>query len=313
MISFCSKFFSKLCKKSSYISDSSCIGIVFTEDGKVLFSKSNTDFIPLVEEFNGLGLDIDLVKKTIVENSFKSDKKNQFALDRVVLAHWKCCFLDCVYCKDTKTDDLLTVNHFDIMPVIEQLVDSGVITKDTKIIFDCGDATLHPEFDKLMYFFINYGMKNIVLHTTALRFCQSVAEAISKNILKLVICIDGACPYIYEKVKGFNKFDLMISNLKRYLEYEEKGKKQVLLSYKLVEGINDNKKELIDWFMFSRNLGVKKLMLDIDDKWYNSVSSNISNNLKELILFVKELSELNKFEIEFSSKVEYLYKIAKGN
>ena len=135
MISFCSKFFSKLCKKSSYISDSSCIGIVFTEDGKVLFSKSNTDFIPLVEEFNGLGLDIDLVKKTIVENSFKSDKKNQFALNRVVLAHWKCCFLNCVYCKDTKTDDLLTVNHFDIMPVIEQLVDSGVITKDTKIIF----------------------------------------------------------------------------------------------------------------------------------------------------------------------------------
>lgn len=327
MSSFLFRFLDKLNSKSNLVCSSIKGGLIFTEDGKITLCRRNLPEYIILDNFNGLGLDIDLIKSRIKEASSSNLSENCFncpyidseyskrtnSLDFIVLSHWKCCFLNCVYCKEKKTDDLLTVKHFDIMPVIEQLIDSGLITKETKIIFDCGDSTLHPEFDKLIYFFINYGMKNLVVYTSALRFCQSVADAISKNIIQLVISIDGGCPYIYEKVKGFNKFDLMVSNLKRYLEFEEKGKKQVVLSYKLVEGINDNKKELIDWFMFSRNLGVKKLLLDIDDKWYNNVNSNIPNNLKELILFVKELSELNKFDIEFSSKVEYLYKIAKGN
>lgn len=329
MNSFFFSFFDKLNlnSKSNLVCSSIKGGLLFTHDGKISLCKRCLPEFSIVDNFNGLGLDVDLLKSRIKEHSSASISNNCIncpyivddyskkvsSLDFVVLSHWKCCFLDCVYCQDKKTDDLLTVNHFDIMPVIEQLIDSGLISKETQIIFDCGDATLHPEFDKLMYFFINYGMKNIIVKTSALRFCQSVADAISRNILQLVISIDAGCPYIYEKVKGLNKFDLMISNLKRYLEYEDKSRKHIALSYNLVEGINDNKKELIDWFMFSRNLGVKKLILDIDDKWYNNVCANIPNNLKELILFVKELSELNKFEIEFSQKIDYLYKIAKGN
>ena len=40
-----------------------------------------------------------------------------------------------------------------------------ISSKNTKIIFECGDATLHPEFDKLMYYFINIDMKDITIQS----------------------------------------------------------------------------------------------------------------------------------------------------
>ena len=65
-------------------------------------------------------------------------------------------------------------------------------------------------------------------------------------------------------------------------------------------------KEVLDWFMFCRNLGVKKLSIDIDEKWYNEVKNSVPYYLSELIMFVKELSDINNFEIEFTSKIESL-------
>jgi hypothetical protein len=99
----------------------------------------------------------------------------------------------------------------------------------------------------------------------------------------------------------------MIDTVKRYVSVESKSSKNVILNYTLVQGVNDNKKEIIDWFMLSRNLGVKKLSVDITDKWYDSIEV-VPTHLREIISFVRELSELNRFEIEFSEKMKDLSK-----
>ena len=263
--------------------------LLFDYSNKIKTSVENLEF-----DFNGLWVDVEQLK-----SSFNS-------IDRLILANWKCCFLNCSYCYEQKTDDLNTVEHFDIFPVVQQLIDSGLVKKETQICFSCGDATLHPEFDKLMYFLINYGMKDIVVHTSAMRFCQSIADAMISNIIKITISLDSGCPYIYEKIKGINKYDIAVANIKRYLEFEDKSSKKVILNYVLCNGVNDNKKEVLDWFMFSRNLGVKKLSIDIDEKWYNEVKNSVPYYLSELIMFVKELSDINNFEIEFTSKIESL-------
>ena len=304
-------------------------GLIFGQNGQVkVCAKSSCDEkseFSLLDNFDGLWLDTNNIKNKInnIKSHFVQDyvpenctnccylvnnnNIENVAFDFIVLAHWQCCFLNCSYCNGKKTDDLSVIKHFDIMPVIQQLIDEKLVTKETKIIFECGDATLHPEFDKLMYFFINYEMRNIEIHTSAQRYCHSVAEAIGKNIVKVIVSLDGGCPYIYERIKGVNKYDLTVSNLKRYLEFEEKNKKQVIINYILLERINDNKKEILDWFMFSRNLGVKKLSIDIDEKWYNNIEHLIPDYLKEIIIFTKELSEFNNLEIEFLPKMKALY------
>ena len=102
-----------------------------------------------------------------------------------------------------------------------------------------------------------------------------------------------------------------LTNIKRYLEFENPSSKQVVINYVLLNGINDNKKEILDWFMFSRNLGVKKLSIDIDEKWYNLLDT-IPEYLKEILVFTKELSEFNNLEIEFSHRMSNLYEKIQG-
>ena len=302
-------------------------GLVFSPDDKILvcnsFNNLNEKFV-LYNNFNGINFDSGKLKSDIINLrnnysslynkncldclnyiKFKSTDKPFFKF--IELNHWKCCFLNCKYCRYSKTDDISQTKHYDINPVLQDLLDNNLINQYTKIIIDCGDALIHPEFDKLIYFFINNNMKNIDIYTSAQRYCHSISEAIDKKLARIFISIDSGCPYIYEKVKGSNKFDITISNIRRYLDFDDKLRKRVILTYTVVKGINDNKKEILDWFLMSRGLGIKKLFADIDDNWYDEINGFPDENLKEVILFIKELSVLNDYDIEFSSKLQKVY------
>ncbi len=284
-----------------------------------------SDFGIICNKYNGIWLDIEKLKIIKSEsiniiNSlncpilcknceyYKDNKhKNDNSIKYLYLSNWKNCYLNCLYCDYPKEEDLIKAGHYDIFQSIKQLIDSQLIDVNTTIIFDCGDATIHPEFDKILYYFINYGMRNIIINTPAMRYCESISEAIAKNIAQVIIPIDSGCPYIFGRIKGTNKFDIVISNLKRYLSFEEPSEKRVILKYTILNGINDNQKELLDWFMLARDLGIKKLTIDIDKKWYNQIKTSIPQYLKELVIFIKTMSQYNEIEIDFCDRTSFIY------
>lgn len=325
------------CNKNK--SDNSFFYCKFALNGMIFFQneivsaciKNHPDFI-LDNDYNSLYLNVNNVnnQKKIIQYNFLSNSPGEKCLNCVYLgknakkvtdnsvkylylSHWQCCFLNCSYCDNQKNDDLDNIKHYDIMPVLEQLIDNKIINKETKIIFGCGDASLHAETDKIIYFLINYGFKDIEFNISGQRYCYPVAEAIGKNIAKVIISIDCGCSYVYEKIKSKNKFDIMIETTKRYLEFQNKGNKNVIYKYTVIQGINDNKKEVLDWFILSGNLGINKLIFDIDKKWFENVRNEIPQHLKDIILFVDGLSEINNYDIEFSKEIEYLYNKITGN
>ncbi len=266
-------------------------GIIFTENKTIkIISDDTTEF-----NYNGLWLDIDKVKAYTQH------------LDYVILSHWKCCFLSCVYCREKKTDNLTKIKYFDIFPIIGQLIDENLITTETKIIFECGDATLHAEFDKLMFFLMNYGMKDIEINISAMRFCESIEKGMKKNIAKVIITIDSFNPNIYEKIKGLNRVDIAVSNIKKYIEAQNKSAKQVILKYTLVQNANDNKEEILNWFNYAKDLGIKKIAIDIDEKWYNSINDEFSKHITELVVYTKNLSDSNKIDIKLTDRIKAIY------
>lgn len=293
--------------------------------------KNNVKFCPysnlgiITSKFDGIWLDIEKLKKIKSEsiniiNSincpstcktceyFSVNKKNENdGIKYLYLSNWKNCYLNCSYCDFPKEEDLIKASHYDVFQSIKQLIDSKLIDVNTTIIFNCGDATIHPEFDKLLYYFINYEMKKIIINTPAMRYCESISEAIAKNIAEVIIPFDSGCPYIFEKIKGSNKFDIVISNIKRYLAFEEPSEKRVILKYTILNGINDNQKELLDWFMLARDLGIKKLTIDIDKKWYNQIKDSIPQYLKELVIFIKTMSEYNEIKMDFCDRTNFIY------
>ncbi len=316
---------------NNYKKKNTCLKCKYVSESLFFDFKNNIrlcpyfDFGIIADNYDGIWLDTDKIN-SVRQNCINEINNNTLPsfcsnchnlscgkpeklqpLKYLYLANWKYCYVNCSYCDFPKEEDLIKIKHYDIFPSIKQLLDSNIITKKTKVIFECGDAAVHPEFDKILFFFINYEMEDIIINTPALRYCESIAEAINKNIAKVIVSFDCACPYIYEKVKGINKYDIAMSNIKRYLEFEEPSQKRVILKYTLINSINNNQKELLDWFIMSKNLGIKKLAFDIDIKWYNQIKNSIPYYIKELIIFVKRMSDYNNIEIEFSDRIFNIY------
>ncbi len=290
----------------------------------------NNECKVIIKDFNGLWLDIKKInsKRENCINSIKNgiipeeckkcynlqtqNRKEFDYIKTVYFSQWRYCYINCTYCNAPKNENLIEAKHFDVMPAVQQLIDEKLFTVNTKVIFECGDACIHPEFDKLMYFFINYGVKDVIVNTPALRYCQSISDAISNNIAAVVISLDSGCAYIYEKIKGINKFDAALSNIKRYKQYEEPSQKRVILKYTMIKGINDNEKEILDWYILSKSLGIKKLIFDLEEKWFNEIKYSMPDYLKEIILFLNEISGFKEIEIEFGDKAAILYNSVKN-
>ena len=241
--------------------------------------------------------------------STQENKKNNGQIDTLFISNWHFCYVNCVYCKYPKEEDLLKAKHYDIFPFFKELENKELITKKTKIIFECGDACVHPEFDKIMFYLINSDFKDVEVNTSAQRFCESIAQGIAKNMTKVIISFDSGCQYIYHRVKQINKFNIAVNNIKKYLAYQLSSQKNVILKYNIIQGINDNKKEPVDLLIYARDMGINKLIFDIEADFYERSLNHVPQHIKDIMIFIKKMEKCNDFEIEFAPRLNILYKL----
>lgn len=283
----------------------------------------------LDESFNGIWLDSDKIFKEkeilrkqvrdgIIPDSCKGcsflksgywDNENYFS--DVLLTHWSNCNTRCIYCPAVRDNNLSDENIYNIIPILEQMVDKKLIGDFTRFSIAGGEATIYPEFDKLIYYLMELGVKHININSSGIKFCPSVAEAISKNLAEICISIDCSNAYLHKIIKCSDTFNIVINNIKRYLEYQQIGEKRVIVKFILLKGINDNNKELLDWFLLCQNLGVKKLALDLDIAWYKEISNNVPDYVKDLILFAKKMSKINNVDLDLYDRADMIYKSCK--
>ena len=283
----------------------------------------------LEDSFNGIWIDINKILKNkqelknMVRNNIIPDcckgcqfLKNDFweekkSFSNILLTHWSNCNTRCLYCPAVRDNNLSDINHYNIIPIIEQLIDAKLINQDTKFSIAGGEASIYPEFDKLIYFLIDYGIKNININSSGIKYSPAIADAISKNLAEIVISIDSATAFLYKLIKGTDTFNVVLDNIKRYLDSEQVGEKRVILKFILLKGLNDNKKDLLDWFMLCSNIGVKKIAIDIDIAWYNEMKSNIPSYVIDLVLFAKDMSKINNIELDLYDRANIVYKYSK--
>ena len=232
-------------------------------------------------------------------------------IKNLILSHWNYCNYNCINCtKECKTNSADTKQIY-IMPAIKQLLKDNLIDKTTNIIFECGEAQLHPEFEKLFNFVSAYEFNSITIHTNGQLFSKEIADSIAQGMTKIIINIDAAGEYIYNKVKGINKYNDVLQNVEHYKMYEPPKQTSIILKYTMINGITDNQQGIVDFFIYGKEIGIKKFIIDIEDNWYNVqiIPEHFDSNLKKLIEYTIELSKINNYEIELSPKLKYLDKI----
>lgn len=284
----------------------------------------------LDDSFNGIWLDIEKINnlkkehRTMVRNGVIPDSCKGCAFLRedywnddnyfsnILLTHWSNCNTRCIYCPAIRDNNLSDENHYNIIPIIEQLIDAKLIPESAHFSIAGGESTIYPEFDKLVYFLMEYGISDININSSGIKFCPSIAEGISKNLAEVVISLDSGSAFIYKKIKGTDTFNVVINNIKRYLEYQQIGEERVIVKFILLKGINDNNKEILDWFMLCKNLGVTRLALDLDIGWYKDIQYSVPEYVKDLIIFATDMAKINSVSLDLYDRANIIYKSCKN-
>lgn len=283
----------------------------------------------LDDKFNGIWLDVDKINQEkdflrlrvrngqipdfckgcqFLKEDYWDDSK---VFSHVLLTHWTNCNTRCIYCPAVRDNSLSDEKVYNIIPIIDQLYDSKMINNKTYFSIAGGEATIYPEFDKLIYHLLTLGISNININTSGIKYSPSVEQAIKENKAEIVISIDSATAYLYNKIKGTNTFHLVINNVKRYLAAQQIGEKRVILKFILIKGYNDNNKELLDWFMLSMSLGVKKLAIDIDIAWFKDFENKAPQYVLDLILFARSMAKINNLDLQLYDRASIVYNLYK--
>lgn len=283
----------------------------------------------LDDSFNGIW--VDLKKINLSRNKLREEVRNgnipasckgcsflredywddEDYFSNILLTHWTKCNTKCVYCPAVHDSSLNDLNHYNIVPVLEQLIEAKYIDENTKISIAGGESTIYPEFDKLLYFLLDNELCNININTSGVRFSASIAEAISKHNVEVVISLDAGNACLHQRIKNTDTFNSVISTIKKYVDAQPYEENSVVVKFILLKGLNDNNKEILDWFVLCQKLGVKKLALDVDIAWYREIENKVPDYVKDLILFTKNMAKINSVHLDLYDRADMIYKSIK--
>ena len=93
---------------------------------------------------------------------------------------------------------------------------------------------------------------------------------------------------LYKKIKCVDKFDILWANIEKYAK-AQCNTNQVQLKYIIIPNVNDKKEYIKEFVDRVREVGVKKILIDIEMWWYRN--NNNEENIKKIFELVKYMEE----------------------
>ncbi len=242
---------------------------------------------------------------------FKSFKKPPKA-SLIIVKHFKQCDCSCIYCCEQYISERKIVlkskksDYYDLLPIIQKLYEKDLIDKEKlDVHFQGGNVSVLEEFEDLANLFYKNGVKRVEIATNGIKYLPIIEKICNKTFVDVNISIDCGTRETYKKIKTVDKFDELVSNLKKY----QKLPILLRLKYILVRGVNDNVYELTKYIELMNEIGIKnsELMIDqCDSGFVEGKDFEIPHHYYELFDLYK--SKCKEYGIE-SNIWEYVEKI----
>lgn len=102
---------------------------------------------------------------------------NKDYIDTLLLTHWIHCNSACSYCPAVRDEELLRVNkHYNVLPAIKDLMAKKILKKNAYVSIAGGEATIYPEFEELLHSLLDYGIKNICINTSGIKYSEAIEK-----------------------------------------------------------------------------------------------------------------------------------------
>lgn len=215
------------------------------------------------------------------------DKKDY--IDMLLLTHWIHCNSKCVYCPAIRDEELIKYNqHYNVLPVIKDMMKRKILSKNAFVSIAGGESTIYPEFEELLHALLDYGISDIVINTSGIKYSPAISKGLEQGKVKILISLDAGTKETHKRLKLVDSFDDVVENLEKYANSQTRDKHLVSTKYIIVPGINDNKEEVNEWLELNKRLGINPLSLDIDIGWFHENNDKVPQEINELIVYSKQ-------------------------
>ncbi len=210
---------------------------------------------------------IDNMKKGIIPERCKQcpmlEEKDWKEFDgkiyKITIFNWKHCNAACFYCSvhSEYSNEIKKSSDYDALPIINNLINEGRLNSDTFIAFMGGEPTMLEEFPELVRLLLLKNCRMEVL-SNGIRFERAIVDMLNAdNNNSVCISVDCGSRETYKRIKKVDKFEDVKSTIKKYIDKTGNKSNRVKLKYIIFPNINDNKKEIDNFFALCNELGVK--------------------------------------------------------
>ncbi len=287
----------------------------------VLYENYNGELIDWDEFFKKRDEHIELMKKGSslpacsdclwIKEATWNKREREFRY--ILLNVWVKCNLFCIYCSNHKDKNVINkTKEYNLVPVIKDMLEKKLITKNTKIDIAGGEATLDRNFNELLSLLINNGVKDININTNATIFSESIKKGIEKGVVSVISSIDSGTPKKFEFIKKRNLWNTVWQNIKEYSSNINSKiyNNSVRTKFIIIPNVNDKKSEILRFILKSKKANVSGVILNIDLHWLrqNFYDKKTMLEIIELTKYFIKISNLFDIDWQIWAHIEDLIK-----
>lgn len=171
------------------------------------------------------------------------------------------------------------------MPVINSLFDQNILSRNCYFSWGGGESTIFNQFDEICKLISSKGYIQYV-HTNGIRFSKSLENVLHNNLGKINISLDSGTSNKYKEIKGVDRFDKVIENIKKY-RLASTNSYSVELKYIVFEKNNDLF-EIENFINLCKSIDIKSIEYSLDFREINN--NGPSNKTLYAIKYLIKLS-----------------------
>lgn len=207
-------------------------------------------------------------------------------IDEVLIGHFTHCNCNCIYCYTEKDKKFFNSNKtYNIYPVIKDMIEKGVLSKNATVTFGGGEPTILQEFEELVYLLLDYDVYNIRIHSDGIKYSPAIEKGLKLGKITLITSLDSGSKEVYEKIKQVPCCDRVWQNMAKYAKTKNG---LIRTKYVLIPGVNDSLSEVKNFMKKTYEAGVRNIAFDIEDTWFKEHRDNIPQYIYVICDFVFE-------------------------
>lgn len=235
------------------------------------------------------------------KNCYKLETKewdDEIYIDQVYITHFEACNADCIYCITGLTPNERQKHTYEIVPVLDDLKEKGILKENCEFHIGGGEFTIYPECDEIIEKYVLSGYtKHFAVATNGIKYSESLFKAMDKGLASIIISLDCGGKKIFEKIKRVNAFDSVIENLKLYTR-TEKSLENTFLKYIVIPNVNDNKKEFQKFLSIANDLKIRGIKIDLDGNYCRKNNYKLNWHIKYLMKDIINMAIKQNFDVE---------------